>query len=79
MTTEALWTRLEDLVVLGARGDHAAARAALMTVLADVDGYGEPPTVTGEAVAPPDVALQAVAAEMPTAGAGPERASRPSS
>ena len=71
-----LWTRLENLVVLGARGDHAAARAALTTVLSDVDAHGEPPTVTGEAVAPADIALEAVAADTPTAGAGPKRATR---
>ena len=71
-----LWTRLENLVVLGARGDHAAARAALTTVLSDVDAHGEPPTGTGEAVAPADIALEAVAADTPTAGAGPKRATR---
>ena len=71
-----LWTRLENLVVLGARGDHVAARAALMRVLADVDAHGEPPTVAGETMAPADIALQAVAADTPTAGAGPKRATR---
>ena len=34
------------------------------------------PTVTGEAVAPADIALEAVAADTPTAGAGPKRATR---
>ena len=47
-----------------------------MRVLADVDAHGEPPTVTGEAVAPADIALEAVAADTPTAGAGPKRATR---
>ena len=48
----------------------------MTTVLSDVDAHGEPPTVTGEAVAPADIALEAVATDTPTAGAGPKRATR---